>query len=357
MLDYGFRQYWGGRPRRYEPLILLGNGPVCPGMAWHILRHGSEYDLIHISQLHYAHAALAFGAARRRHVPIVVTPHLHIEQPATYDVRYMQAILLGSDHVLADTEAERQFLLGVGFEPGRVTTAGIGIRMEEFPTLDRLTCRDRLGVPEQAYVLLFLGRKTEYKGLELVLQAFAALQRQNTELYLAAVGPDTDYSNGLFAQYATLPRLINYGSVTDETRLVALNACDCLVMPSTGEAFGIVFLEAWAMGKPVIAAETEAVSTIVSDGRDGYLVPPGDVGQLADRILRLTHDRSLGYQMGQRGRSKVLGHYTVPRVTDIIEGVYLRALRRRSRYHAAVSAGTWPSSAMFGARESRRQAR
>lgn len=340
LLDYGYRHYWRGRSRWYEPLIFLGNGPVCPGILRHILRHGSAYDLIHINHLHYAHSALAFWAAKQRRLPIIVTPHLHIEQPLTYDVRYLQAILEGSQHILADTEAERQFLIGVGFEPRRITTAGTGVRMERFPILEMRACRDQLGVPEQAYVLLFLGRKTEYKGLELVLQVFATLQQQMADLFLVTMGPDTDYSRRLLAQYAALPRLINYGSVADEVRLAALNGCDCLVMPSTGEAFGIVFIEAWAVGKPVIAARTDAVASVVSDGSDGYLIPPGNADQLAERIARLVRDRDAGSLMGRRGRNKVLNRYTVPRVTDIVEGVYLRVLRRHAERSAAHTRAT-----------------
>jgi glycosyltransferase involved in cell wall biosynthesis len=341
--DWAYTRYWKGRARCLEPIIFWCNGPVCPGLFGHVLREGPNYDLVHINHLHFAHAALAFHAARRRRLPIVTTPHIHLDQALTYDPRYLQAILMGSQHVLTDTEAERQFLIDVGFDPRAVTTAGTGIHVEQFPILDRHACRERLGLPDHGYVLLFLGRKTEYKGLSLVLQAFSALRTQVPDLYLVTMGAETDYSRGLMAQHAASPRWINYGGVDDPTRLAALNACDCLVLPSTGEAFGIVFLEAWAVGKPVIAAATGAVSSVVTEGQDGYLIAPGHTEQLAERIAHLARDREAGREMGRRGRAKVLNRYTVPRVADIVEGVYLRVLRQERRRAHPAGSGTDPA--------------
>lgn len=330
MLDRGYRGYWRTRSRRYEPLIFLGNGPVCPGLLWALLRGAQDHDLVHINNLHYAHAAAAYWAAKRRRLPVVLTPHVHTEQPVTYDVGYMQNVLRGSDHVVADTQAERKFLIELGLDRQRTTTAGVGLRLEAFPLRDVRACRQELGLPGDAFVLLFLGRKTEYKGLALAVEAFAALQPQHPNLRLLAVGPETDYSQALWTRYHGLPGLSQLDRVPDEVRLAALNACDCLVMPSSGEAFGLVYLEAWAVGRPVIGARTPAVSSLISEGQDGYLVAPDSASQLADRIARLVQDPALGRQMGERGRDKLLNRYTVPRITDIVEGIYLRVLRRHS---------------------------
>jgi glycosyltransferase involved in cell wall biosynthesis len=331
ILDYGYRSYWRTRSCRYEPLIFLGNGPVCFRLFWAMLRQASDYDLVHINNLHYAHAAMAYLAAKRRNLPVVLTPHIHIEQPVTYDVRYMQTILKGSDHIIADTQAEREFLIEAGLDHQRITTAGVGLGPEMFSIRDKRACRQELGLPAEAFVLLFLGRKTEYKGLDLTLKAFATLQQQHPHLYLLAVGQETDYSRALWARYERLPHLVIHESVPNKTRLTVLNACDCLVMPSTGEAFGIVFLEAWAVGKPVIGARTPAVSSLIADEGDGYLIPTDSVSQLTDRIAWLLQNPDLGQRMGERGRTKVMNRYTVPRITDIVEGIYLRVLRRHRR--------------------------
>jgi len=188
-----------------------------------------------------------------------------------------------------------------------------------------------LGLPDEGFAVLFLGRKSDYKGLDVALEAYAALQRQGLPTSFLAVGPETDYSQALWPRYQGLPGLTVLGAVSDEEKLAALAACDCLVLPSIGEAFGIVFLEAWLMGKPVIGARVPAVSSVIDDGQDGWLAVPGDASDLAACIARLVADPDLARRMGATGRDKVLRRYTVPRIADRVEGIYLRVLRRRQR--------------------------
>lgn len=331
MLHFGLQRYWRDRARRYEPLIFLGGGPLCPGMFWQLMIRARDYDLIHLNCLVYAPAGYGYAAARQRGVPVVVTPHAHAEQEVTYGIGYQRTVLQGSDHVLADTPAERSFLMEVGVNGGRITTGGTGLRPEDYPLQDQNRVRRQLGLPSDAFVLLFLGRKAEYKGFDLTLEAFKALQADHPRLWLLAVGPDTEFSESLLAGYQGLPGFLNLGEVPAETKLAALNACDCLVLPSSGEAFGIVFLEAWLMGKAVVGARTLAVSTVIDEGQDGFLAEAGDVNDLVAHLARLLEDPPLARYMGRQGRAKVLQHFTVSRITDVVEGTYLRVLRRCSR--------------------------
>jgi glycosyltransferase involved in cell wall biosynthesis len=164
----------------------------------------------------------------------------------------------------------------------------------------------------------------------MTLNAFALLRRRYPHLLLVVAGPETDESRRLFAGWQDAPGLLNLGRVSDEQRLELLNACDCLVLPSTGESFGIVYLEAWSVGKPVIGCQTRAVATVIQEGEDGWLVPPGDPVALAEALARWIDAPHLARQMGERGRAKVLSRYTTARVADVAEGVYRRTLRVRS---------------------------
>ncbi|MBN1138390.1 MAG: glycosyltransferase family 4 protein, partial [Anaerolineae bacterium] len=249
---------------------------------------------------------------------------------------------LGSDHVIADTPAERDLFLDLGLDPWRVSVGGTGLRLDEYPKpfskeppegdrRQQADARRRLGLPDDGFIALFLGRKTHYKGLDVALEAYADLQSRGLKVGFLAVGPETDYSQALWPRYQGLPGLHVLGAVSDEEKLAALAACDCLALPSTGEAFGIVFLEAWLMGKPVIGARVLAVSSVIDDGQDGLLTAPDDAGDLAACIARLATDPGLARRMGAKGRDKVLRRYTVPRIADRVEGIYLRVLRRRQR--------------------------
>jgi glycosyltransferase involved in cell wall biosynthesis len=204
---------------------------------------------------------------------------------------------------------------------------GVGFQLERFPPLDRLESRGRFGLPEHGFVILFLGRKTEYKGLDRLVEAFSALRRSRPDVYLLAVGPETDFSRQLWSRYGSLDGLVVRGVVSEDERLAALAACDVLAMPSTGESFGMVYLEAWAYGKPVIGANIASVASLIDHGGDGYLVEPGQVAPLVARLGHLADHLELAEAMGARGRAKLERRYSIECIATIVEGTYARVLR------------------------------
>lgn len=327
VLSYGTYHYWRTGHAWYEPLIFCGNGPVCPGMFTAIVRGAGHFDLVHINNLHYAHALTAYAAARLRGLPVVITPHVHAEHRDTHDVRYMQHILRGCAAILADTSPEKEYLVERKWNPD-VVSSGVGISLGRFPPLDPASSRARLGLPESGFVILFLGRKTEYKGLDLCLEAFAALRQARQDVYLLAVGAESDFSQALWSRHRGLDGLVVRGEVSEEERLAALAACDVLAMPSTSEAFGIVYLEAWAYCKPVIGARIASVSSLISDGEDGILVEPNQTAALLQTLTELAQHPERARVMGERGRVKLERRYTVGRIADTVEGVYARVLRK-----------------------------
>jgi len=335
LLCYGLDHYPRTRHWWYEPFILYGNGPLCPGIFAAILRYGRQFDVIHVNNLHYAHALTAYVAARLCNVPVLITPHLHAGQWETHDVGYMRRILRGSAAVLAVTQAEKRYLLNRGWND-KVTVGGNGVKLDRFPPLDRSTCRARLGLPDRGFVILFLGRKTEYKGLDLCAEAFSALRESRDDVYFLAVGPETAFSQALWARYANLDGLVVRDEVSDEERLNCLAACDVLALPSAAEAFGIVFLEAWAYRQPVIGASIPSVSSVVAAGEDGLLVEPGQVSSLIRAFSDVVDHPQRRREMGERGRKKLERRYTVERIASIFEAASLRVLRKRRTLSSAV---------------------
>ena len=329
-LHFGLRHYWQTRSRLYEPFIFYGNGPLAPGLFGQMLRHGRSYDLIHLNCLVYGTAVYGYWAARLRRAPVVITPHLHPEQEVTYNIGHQRTVLKGSNHILTDTKAERDFLLqhDLDLDPARVTNTGIGLRPEQYPAGDPRQARRQMGLPEDGFVVLFLSRKSKYKGLALVVQAFAQLRQTYPDLVLAAAGPETDDSQALWPQYETLDNLYVWDKVSETEKIALLQACDCLVLPSIGEAFGIVYLEAWLMGKPVVGARITAVSSVIEDGVDGLLAEP-EADDVARAIRALIDQPQRRRAMGERGRKKVFAEYTVSRMADRVEAVYRQTLAAR----------------------------
>jgi glycogen(starch) synthase len=101
-----------------------------------------------------------------------------------------------------------------------------------------------------------------------------------------------------------------------------LDACSLLVLPSRSDSFGIVFLEAWFYGKPVVGAMAGGIPGLVRDGTDGLLVPFGDVKELALSIQKLLLDKEYARGLGQAGRARVLSEFTWDEKYAVVKGLY-----------------------------------
>jgi glycosyltransferase involved in cell wall biosynthesis len=131
----------------------------------------------------------------------------------------------------------------------------------------------------------------------------------------------------LVDELAVPDRVIFTGEVQDSRPAYA--AADVLVLPSAQpEPFAGVVLEAMAMGKPVIATALGGSLDQVVDGETGYLVPPGDVGAMADKIRALCEDAGLRRRMGEAGRERVRTHFDVQRMLDKLETIYAEVVQR-----------------------------
>lgn len=337
LLERGLEIYWRSRSKWSTPLIIWGNGPVSLGMMDRMLRDGRKYDLIHANSLHYALVSYTYWIARHLGVPYALTPFVHIHQPGVFDIEFQNVILHKAALVLAMTEVERDYLEAHAVARDRIVVCGSGINLDNYPRMTSEVCRQQLGLPRDAFVLLFLGRKESYKGLATLLAACAQLQSDCPNLYLVAAGTETDHSRQLRQRFASLKRVIYYERVSDHEKLALLNACDAFGMPSVGESFGIVYLEAWAVGKPVLGAQSGAVTSVVDDGVNGLLVNPVDAQDTAEKIKQLYHNHELCARLAASGYAKLQARYTVQSVCDVIEGAYLRTVRQhRNARHSAV---------------------
>lgn len=327
LMEWGFKRHWRELRRRYEPFIFLGSGPVSPGLYAAVRSQAARYDAVHINQLHYSHAYTAFIAARAAHCPIVLTPHLHAEQRETWDIGYLRAILKGSHTVIAVSDAERRHLTDNRLSDS-VVLAGNGLVLEDYPARDAAASRRYFGIPSDAFVILFLGRKTDYKGLDVALEAFRRARESRPHAMFLAVGPETEFSRSLWARVGDIEGLIRRGAVSEAEKLDALAACDVMCMPSTGEAFGITYLEAWAYARPVIGARIASVASIIADDVNGLLIEPRDSQRLGSLFERLIDEPRLGAALGAHGYATLVGRYTVGRIAEIVEGACVMARRR-----------------------------
>jgi phosphatidyl-myo-inositol dimannoside synthase len=159
-------------------------------------------------------------------------------------------------------------------------------------------------------VVLTVGRwvaNERYKGMDTLITALPRLLTQWPELQLVAVGEGDDraWLENL-SEERGVSRHVHFLSGLSYAELAACyGACEMFALPSRGEGFGLVYLEAMALGKPVIGGAHGGAPEVIRDGVTGYLVQHGDAIQLATCIETLLADPAHAREMGARGRKRV----------------------------------------------------
>jgi phosphatidyl-myo-inositol dimannoside synthase len=175
-------------------------------------------------------------------------------------------------------------------------------------------------VKDGRYVLCVsrLARSDRYKGVEDLIAAFNLAAGRLGALRLVVVG-DGDDAARLWAVAAkgAAAKQINFRGAVDDIALRDLyDRCEIFALPSRKEGFGLVFLEAMAHGKPVVAADSTATPEVVVNGETGVLVPYGDVAKLADALISLGDDPKLARDLGARGLERVRQRFSFQRYLD-----------------------------------------
>ncbi|MDP2931323.1 MAG: glycosyltransferase family 4 protein [Chloroflexota bacterium] len=155
--------------------------------------------------------------------------------------------------------------------------------------------------------ILFVGRLEKRKGLDYLLKAYKLIKPEFPACRLIVVGP----GNRLRRKYekqvkkSGLADVIFAGYVSNDDLPRYYQTADIFCAPATGwESFGIILLEAMAMGKAIVASNVEGYARLVSDNVDGLLVPPRDEQALGRALLTLLKDKSLRTKIGAQGRLK-----------------------------------------------------
>ena len=174
--------------------------------------------------------------------------------------------------------------------------------------------------------IVFVGREEERKGLPVLLSAFAGL-RQHVPARLEVIGADPEGVEPLLAQVeGGMNGIETLGRVDDDELWRRLHGADVLCAPSLGgESFGMVLTEAFAAGTPVVASEIAGYRQVVTHGRDGLLVPPGDALGLAEALRSLAVDPGRRREMGAAARERA-ADFAWPRVARQVTSVYERAI-------------------------------
>lgn len=237
------------------------------------------------------------------------------------------------DKVIAVSEAVRRDLTsrpGVRVPDGKIEVIRDGLdvsRMDQLGGMGAgLSIRARLGVPLHAPVISTVANFVPIKGHQWLSRAIPIVRRHvpDAVFVLHGEGETKAEIQGWVAARSLSDSVIFSDHHAVDARDV-LAASDLVVVPSLSEGFGMVILEACALGKPVVATAVGGIPEILEHRRTGFLIPPKDPEALAAAILSVLGDPTLGRRFGEAGRRHVRSEFPVERMLRGTETLYVRA--------------------------------
>jgi glycosyltransferase involved in cell wall biosynthesis len=300
-----------------SPLYHLPRSPV-PSLMGRILADelaGVAAGASIIHNVFMGREAFSLGlllATRRAGGRFVFTPLWH-QRPLGWSSPAFVELYGAADRLVAMTKVEAEWLVAHGAPKDTIRVIPIGPMND--PDASEAPARRLLG---DRRIVLFLGQLHEYKGYRELLAAAARFADRRDVLFVFA-GPDL---RGHARIFRDAPPNVRYLPTVDDTmRNALLQACAMLCVPSSRESFGLVAVESWACGKPVIGGPAAATRELIDDGVDGWVVAQ-DPAAIEARLRALLDDPDLARQMGAQGRAKVQKRFAWPSIATAYLQLY-----------------------------------
>jgi glycosyltransferase involved in cell wall biosynthesis len=324
------------RIREKPHYAALVPGYVAAGsLAAMRLARSGRFDVVH-SFWPLPHGVFGLAARRAGNIPLVCTffgvELRWLRRQMPFFAPLMRSIIRHSEAVTAisgHTAAEVHRLV----PDAQVVLVPFGAAIAPDARTQTTSSERAPGAP---FRLLFVGRLVQRKGVEVLLDAIAALRGQRAvELMIVGDGPLQDNLRERAARLGISDVVRFTGFVPAAELSRQFSECDAFVLPAVEdskgdvEALGVVLIEALLHNRPVIASESGGIPEIVLHEQTGLLVPSGDVAALAAAIGRLGDDPALASRLAEQGRRHVMERFAWDTITSTLVDVYTRVTTAR----------------------------
>lgn len=314
---------WHRRVERWLPLMTR------PKLRW-IARRLAEnagakeldrltdgYDAVHFVGTGWDLLGFPLSkAAKAKQIPITCWPAVHPKSwgdaPLDIDLyQRMDAVFVQSDYE-ADHLAER------GVARSKLVRCGCAAPTNLTGDGERFRLSNGLG---DTPIVLFIGRKDRGKGYHALREAVGQIHEQGKPIKLVSIGRDCE------PPYPGLPDSVDVdlGVADEQTKHNALAACDVFALPSEAESFGIVYVEAWSYGMPVVGGTAPASRELIQR-HSGGLLSDGSAADIAVQLSRLIDNPAERRAFGESGRAAVLSDYSLEQVMATHHAVWNRLI-------------------------------
>jgi len=287
-------------------------------------------DVVHALAFPYSSLAMcALRLAREQNVPFVITPFLHLgdlSQPnnwirRAYTSPHLCWLLRQADRVIVQTPTEEEAVRQIGIPQERIVLQGLGVDPAECTVGDREAARRAWGVRPNETVVGHMANLSMEKGSIDLIAATQELQITGPPIRVVLAGSAMPSFTRVWKHFLPMDGIVLTGPLNDQQRRDFFAGIDVFVLPSISDSFGLVFLEAWANGVPVIGYRAGGVADVIRHEQDGLLVPCGDLSKLAEAVRRLANDPDLRTSWGNAGRERLERDFRWEEKLEIAERV------------------------------------
>lgn len=300
------------------------------GAFWKIFSIIAEerFEVIHAN----CEASMAYGGIIGRILGVPVIGTYHRSALFAYQNRWQSRVLAALLTKAVAVSSQRALLLKENLRIAEEKLCVIrgAIDLAQFEAVANTgiqEARGILGLRDNDFIIFSAGHLGSIKGHDDSIQALALLERSSNEnrrramLYIAGDGSPADYERlrRCAEELDIVNRVVLLGQIS--TVPLWLTACDIFLLPSHEEAFGLVFAEAGAVGRPVVATKVGGIVDIVLDGLTGLLVSPHAPQEVAAALEALLLDQPRAVAMGERARERVRREFTIERLVNQYENL------------------------------------
>ena len=328
---------------RFKTLISLGDfGKFWPGFILKLIK--DDYDIVHVHNYRHIHTILAAIICFLRRKPCILTTHSPFHP--LYLRRFLSKMLVFVydrflkffidplfSKIILITSSEKKYFKHVS--PRKLVSIPNGVENEMFKKVSsrlKKKIKRKYGLKDSEKKILYVGRIHPTKGIDFLLKVLKELIKKDKKYKLVIAGPlaKTRYFSSLlnFIKKNGLEKHIVFtGFVSGEGKIGLYDVCDLFFLPTKYESFGIVMLESFARGKPVVSVDSDGPRYLVKEGVNGFLVRYGDVDSAVNYIETLVQNKGLYKKISSNNREKAR-EFVWDKIVDKLIKVYEEVLSK-----------------------------
>jgi len=321
-------------------VLTLGRGAlaalsyILSSLLW-LLKYGKKYQVIHC---HRAESPAIIGIFAKLLYGKKVVVKISGGDLGLVNQVIRRKLLSAVNVFIALTDEMRAKLIRCGFPEAKIVIIPNGVDTNRYMPLSRkakLSMREKLGLPIDEKLIIFVGRLHPVKGLDTLLYAWQKISQSigtnKARLLILGEGPQEPFPRQLVSQLGLEATILFLGRKGNVAKY--LQSADTLALPSLSEGLPNALLEAMACGLPVVATDVGGNSEVISDLKNGILVKPKDSGQLAEALIKVLNDGGLAQHLGRQARKAVEERYSLKSVVDQYLGLYENLVSQAESEH------------------------